>query len=90
MDAIDKYIKYIISKLAINNALNKKEKDTINKSKAKKLSNYGRPTHCSNCSKLMKPDLHLRIFHEGFSITEMSKLYKDKCEWCGNEFEYWK
>lgn len=58
--------------------------------KAQKLDNFGRPKYCISCNKLMKPALHPRIIKEGLmGSTRLSKLYKDKCEWCDNEFEYW-
>lgn len=50
---------------------------------------YSKPKLCEKCNRLMKPSLHPRIFREGFTITELVKLYYDSCEWCGYEFEYW-
>lgn len=58
-------------------------------SKAEKLENFNRPKNCSSCGKMMKPALHGRWMYERFSITRLAKLYQDKCEWCGFQFEYW-
>lgn len=66
-----------------------KNKDIMKYEKAKKLHNFGRPYRCSHCLKMLIPKLHCEYWYEGLSYYQLAQLYKDSCEHCGYEFEYW-
>ena len=48
-----------------------------------------RPSHCTECNKLMKPKLHSITIREGFfKFKRLWKREYDKCEFCGTPFTY--